>query len=291
MKSKAIDKMGIILFLIPALFLFVAFFIYPIGFVVVTSFMKWDGMSKAVFDGFQNYKNILGDNIFISSIKNNIIWAFAGGFIQVPLAILVALLLAKKPKGWKFLRTVYFFPNIISTLALAMMWIAIFNSDYGILNAFLKLIGLGSLQKNWLGDMNTAFPVMIIYWLCYIGYFMVIILADISSIPKSFYEAAEIDGASKIKQDIYITLPLIKGSIATCTTLAMVLGLRQFEQVYLMTNGGPDNKTSVMGLYLFKGLQNFDYGAANATGVILILIGTIMIISLKKLYKVDRYEM
>lgn len=291
MKSKGIDKIGMVLFLIPALALFIVFFIYPIGFVITTSFMKWDGMSKAVFDGFQNYKKIFGDNVFLSSIRNNIIWAFAGGFIQVPLAVLVALLLAKKPKGWKFLRTVYFFPNIISTLALAMMWLAVFNSDYGILNAFLKLIGLGNLQKNWLGDMSTAFPVMIIYWLFYIGYFMVIILAEVSSIPKSFYEAAEIDGASKIKQDLYITLPLIKGSIATCTTLAMVLGLRQFEQVYLMTNGGPDNKTSVMGLYLFKGLQNFDYGRANATGVILILIGTIMIISIKKLYKVDRYEM
>jgi raffinose/stachyose/melibiose transport system permease protein len=290
-KSKVIDKIGMILFLIPALVLFIAFFVYPIGFVVATSFMKWDGMSKAVFDGFQNYKNILGDNVFISSVKNNIIWALAGGFVQVPLAVLAALLLAKKPKGWKFLRTVYFFPNIVSGLALAMMWLAVFNSDYGILNALLKFIGLGNLQKNWLGDMSTAFPVMIIYWLFYIGYYMVIILAEISSIPESFYEAAEIDGASKIKQDLYITLPLIKGSIATCTTLAMVLGLRQFEQVYLMTNGGPDNTTSVMVLYLFKGLQNFDYGAANATGVILIIIGAIIIISIKKMYKVDRYEM
>jgi raffinose/stachyose/melibiose transport system permease protein len=289
-KTKSIERFGMIIFLLPAVLLFIGFFAYPIGFVLTTSFMKWDGMSKAVFDGFQNYKNIFSDDVFISSIKNNIIWALAGGFIQVPLAVLVALLLSKKPKGWKALRTVYFFPNIISGLALAMMWLAIFNNDYGVLNALLRLIGLGNLQHNWLGDMGTAFPSMVIYWLFYVGYFMVIILAEVTSIPESYYEAAKIDGASTIKQDLYITLPLIKGSVATCTTLAMVYGIRQFEQVYLMTNGGPDNKTSVMVLYLFKGLQNFDYGAANATGVVLILIGSLVILAVNKLYGVGKDE-
>lgn len=291
MKKTLGDKIGMVLFLIPAIVLFIAFFIYPIGFVVTTSFTQWDGMSKATFAGINNYKVLFSDAVFLTSIKNNIIWALAGGFIQVPLAVIAALLLARKPKGWKILRTIYFFPNIISGLALAMMWLAIFNSEYGVLNALLKLLGLGNLEKNWLGDVHTAFPSMVIYWLFYIGYYMVIILAEISSIPETYYEAAEIDGASRLKQDIHITLPLIKGSIATCTTLAMVYGLRQFEQVYLMTNGGPDNHTSVMVLYLFKGLQNFEYGLANASGVVLILIGTLVIVGVKKLFNVQKYEM
>lgn len=291
MKKTINDKIGMVLFLIPAIVLFTAFFIYPIGFVGTTSLMKWDGMSKATFTGFSNYKALFQDGVFVTSIKNNLFWAFAGGFIQVPLAVIVALFLAKKPKGWKILRTIYFFPNIISGLALAMMWLAIFNSEYGVLNGVLKLLGLGKYEKNWLGDVHTAFPAMVIYWLFYIGYYMVIILAEISSIPETYYEAAEIDGASKFKQDLHITLPLIKGSIATCTTLAMVYGLRQFEQIYLMTNGGPDNHTSVMVLYLYKALQNFDYGLANASGVVLILIGTIVIVGVKKLYHVEKYEM
>lgn len=291
MKTRHFDKLGMFLFLLPALLIFGAFFAYPIGFVFSTSFMKWDGMSKAVFNGIQNYKDIFSDGVFISSIKNNLIWALAGGFIQVPLAVLVAVLLAKKPRGWKVLRTVYFLPNIISNLALAMMWLAIFNSDYGVLNSLLKLIGLGNLQTNWLGNTNTAFPAMITYWLFYIGYFMVIILAEISSIPETYYEAAKIDGASGLKQDIFITLPLIKGSIATCTTLAMVYGLRQFEQVYLMTNGGPDNHTSVMVLYLFKGLQSFNYGVANSSAVVLIVIGIAVIVTVKKLFNVEKYQM
>lgn len=291
MKKTKKDIIGMILFLIPGIALFAAFFIYPVGYVLTTSFTKWDGMSAPEFAGIKNYISLFKDPVFIRSIRNNVIWAFAGGFIQVPLAALVALLLSKKPKGWKVLRTIYFFPNIISGLALAMMWLAVYNSEYGILNGLLKSVGLGSLQKNWLGNLDVAFPAMIIYWLFYIGYFMVIILADISSIPDTYYEAAEIDGASKLKQDIYITLPLIKGSIATCVTLAMVYGLRQFEQVYLMTNGGPDNRTSVMVLYLFKQIGNFNYGLANASGVILILIGTIVIVGVKKLFNVQKYEM
>lgn len=285
MKKSRLDKIGMALFLIPAIVLFVTFFIYPVGYVAFTSFTKWDGVGAREFVGLKNYKFLFTDDVFLKSIKNNVIWALAGGFIQVPLAIIVAMLLSKKPRGWKIFRTIFYFPNIISGLALAMMWLAIFNSEYGALNALLKAVGLGNLQKNWLGDMNTAFPVMIIYWLFYIGYFMVIIMADISSIPESYYEAAEIDGASTFKQDLYITLPLIKGSITTCLTLALIYGLRQFENVYLMTNGGPDNNTSVMVLYIFKEFGNMNYGLANAAGVVLILVGSIVIVTVRKVFK------
>lgn len=290
MKKTLEDKIGMVLFLIPALVLFTAFFIYPVGYVIATSFLKWDGMGTAQFVGLNNYVAIFKDDVFRVSIKNNVIWALAGGLVQVPLATLAALLLAKKPKGWKIFRTVFFLPNIISGLALAMLWMAVFNNNYGILNGLLKIVGLGNLQNNWLGNVYTAFPVMVTYWVFYIGYYMVIILADISCIPETYYEAADLDGASKIKQDIYITLPLIRGSICTCMTLAMVYGLRQFEQVYLMTNGGPDNTTSVMVLYLFKNLGNLNYGRANAAGVVLMIIGAIVIVSVRKLFDLKKYE-
>lgn len=290
MKKTLEDKIGMVLFLIPALVLFTAFFIYPVGYVIATSFLKWDGMGTAQFVGLNNYVAIFKDDVFRVSIKNNVIWALAGGLVQVPLATLAALLLAKKPKGWKIFRTVFFLPNIISGLALAMLWMAVFNNNYGILNGLLKIVGLGNMQNNWLGNVYTAFPVMVTYWVFYIGYYMVIILADISCIPETYYEAADLDGASKIKQDIYITLPLIRGSICTCMTLAMVYGLRQFEQVYLMTNGGPDNTTSVMVLYLFKNLGNLNYGRANAAGVVLMIIGAIVIVSVRKLFDLKKYE-
>ena len=291
MRKTYKDYIGMVLFLLPAIFLFSAFFIYPVGYVFFTSFLKWDGITQPQFAGLTNYKLILTDSVFLTSIRNNIVWALAGGFIQVPLAVLAALLLARKPRGWKIFRTIYFFPNIISGVALAMMWAAIFNSEYGVLNGLLEMVGLGHLQKNWLGELQTAFPALVTYWLFYIGYYMIIILAEISSIPDAYYEAASIDGASTFKQDLFITLPLCKSSIATCMTLAMVYGLRQFEQVYMLTNGGPANKTSVMVLYLYKQIQNYRYGMANASGVMLIIIGAIVIITIKKLFNTEKYQM
>lgn len=291
MKIGKLDVLGMVLFLIPAVVLFATFFIYPVGFVSVTSLMKWDGMSSARFLGLNNYAFLFKDEVFRASVVHNIIWALAGGLVQVPMAVMVALLLSNKPRGWKIFRTIYFFPNIISGIALAMMWSAVYNNEYGALNAFLKIIGLEQLQRNWLGDLYTSFPAIVIFWLFYVGYYMVIILAEISSIPVSYYEAANIDGASRMQSDMYITLPLIKGSVSTCMTLAMVYGLRQFEQVYLLTNGGPANKTMVIALYLYKQLQNYSYGIANASGMMLILTGTLVIITVKVLFKGEQYQM
>lgn len=290
MRTSIHDKIGMFLFLVPPLLLFAAFFIFPIGFISVTSTMKWDGMSEPVFVGLQNFITLLTNSIFQRAIGNNIIWALVGGLVQVPLAMLVALLLSHRPAGWKILRTIYFFPNVISGVALAMMWSAIYNNEYGALNALLEIIGLGHLQQNWLGGLHTALPAMLIYWVFYIGYFMVIILAEISSIPETFYEAARIDGASSSQMDLYITLPLIKGSTSTCLTLAMIYGLRQFEQVFLLTNGGPANRTMTLSLFLYRQLQIFNYGFANASGVVLILVGAIVIITIKKLFTYEQYQ-
>ncbi|MDF2615058.1 MAG: permease component of ABC-type sugar transporter [Clostridia bacterium] len=289
-KTTKGDKLGITLFLIPPLALFALFFIYPVSYVFVTSFFKWDGISDAAFVAFQNYLALFKDPIFRRSVVNNVIWALTAGLIQVPLALLVALILSKKPRGWKVFRTVYFMPQVISGIALATLWSTMYNSEYGLINALLGVVGLEHLQKNWLGTTQTAFPALLIYWVFYIGYYMVIILAEITSISEEYYEAASIDGANKIQQDLYVTLPLVRNSIITCITLAMVFGLRQFEQVYLLTNGGPANKTSVMVLYLYKEMQNNNYGYANATGVMLIIVGTIVIVGVRKLFASKQYE-
>lgn len=141
MKVNKEAKIGIFLFVLPALILFVAFFLFPIGYVSVMSLFDWNGISEATFIGIENYKDIFGDRVFVRSIRNNVIWAFAACFIQVPLALLMAMILSKKPRGWKFFRTVYFFPQVISGIAIAAMWSAVFNSEYGVLNGLLDLIG------------------------------------------------------------------------------------------------------------------------------------------------------
>lgn len=284
------DKLGMVLFLAPAIILFLAYFVYPVLFLLATSFTKWDGLSSPEFIGIKNYIKLFNDKVFIRSMINNVGWVFAGGFIQVPLATLVAIMLATKPKGWKILRTTYYLPNVISIVAMSMMWMAVFNSEYGLLNAFLRMVGLGHLEANWLGNLHTAYPAIVLFGVGYIGYFMIIILAETQTIPGSLYEAASIEGATRFQQDRHITLPLVKGSISTCMTIAMVYGLRQFEQTYIMTNGGPANRTTVIVVYLFKKIRNLDFGLANASGMILLVIGVIVIISVRKFMKVEKYE-
>jgi raffinose/stachyose/melibiose transport system permease protein len=260
-------------------------FVIPVIYVVVVSVLKWNGISTATFVDIQNFMKLFRDKSFVRSVVNNVIWAVVAGFIQVPLAMVMAIILSRKPRGWKFFRTVYFFPQVISGIALATLWRAIYSADTGLLNGLLRAVGLGAVARDWLGTVETAFPAVLIYWVFYVGYYMVIMMADITTIDTSYYEAATIDGATDFQQAIHITIPLIKKtSLLTCVTLASVLGLRQFEQVYMLTNGGPANTTSTMVLYMYKKMQDANYGMASATAVILIIVGVIFIVCIRALF-------
>ena len=273
-------------FLGPAIILMLVFFVIPVIYVAVVSLMKWNGISAPEFRNIRNYMLLFKDKAFIRSVTNNVIWALVAGFIQVPLAMVMAIILSRKPKGWKFFRTVYFFPQVISGIALAMLWRAVYNAETGLLNGILKSVGMGHLACDWLGGIKTAFPAVLIYWVFYVGYYMVIMMADITTIDESYYEAATIDGATDFQQAIHITIPLIRRtSLLTCVTLASVMGLRQFEQVYMLTNGGPANTTSTIVLYMYKKLQDSNYGVASASAVILILVGVVFIVAIRKLFE------
>jgi raffinose/stachyose/melibiose transport system permease protein len=263
----------IFIFLLPVLILFSAFFIYPLAYVIATSFSKWNGFTAPQFIGLENYKYLFSDENFRLSLRNNIVWAGVLGFIQVPLACIMAMILSRRPKGWKFLRTVYFLPNVISQVALAMMWTAIYNAQNGVLNALLTFVGLGHLTNNWLGNMDTAFAAVIFQQVFYIGYFMIVILASRLSIPDSYYEAAELDGANILQQEFHITIPMLKPILITTITLALAYGMRHFESTFLMTGGGPAHSTSVMGIMLYTDMQALRYGEGNAIGATLVIFG------------------
>ena len=285
MKPTRSDRGPLAAFLSPALVIMLTFFVIPVIYVIVVSMLKWNGISAPTVVWFQNFQKLFHDKSFTRSVTNNIIWALVAGFIQVPLAMLMAIILSRKPRGWKFFRTVYFFPQVISGIALATLGRAIDSADTGLLNGLLRAIGLGHLTRDWLGTVETAFPAVLIYWVFYVGYYMVIMMADITTIDTAYYEAATIDGASDFQQAIYITIPLIKKtSLLTCVTLASVLGLRQFEQVYMLTNGGPANTTNTMVLYMYKKMQDSNYGRASASAVILILVGVIFIVCIRAIF-------
>lgn len=271
-----------VLFLLPVSILFFFFFIYPFLFTIYTSFTSWRGIGSMKFNGLANYTKLLSDSTFRKALANNVIWALSQGFIQVPLACLVAMILVRKPRFWKTLRTIYYLPNVISTVALAMVWVAIFNVE-GPLNALLSFL-FGMEKRNWLGNPDTALFAVIFQTVIYIGYFMIIMLASAMNIPRSLYEAAEIDGASTLQQEWSITLPMLRGSLITTMTLAMAYGMRHFESTFLMTGGGPAYATTTMGIDLYLRMDALRYSEASTAGVFLIIMGTVVITILRKLF-------
>lgn len=271
-----------VLFLLPVSVLFFFFFIYPFLFTIYTSFTSWRGIGSMKFNGLANYTKLLGDPTFRKALGNNVIWALSQGFIQVPLACLVAMILVRKPHFWRSLRTIYYLPNVISTVALAMVWVAIYNVE-GPLNAILGAF-FGAEKRNWLGNPDTALFAVIFQTVIYIGYFMIILLASAMNIPRSLYEAAEIDGASTFQQELNITLPMLRGSLITTMTLAMAYGMRHFESTFLMTGGGPAYATTTMGIDLYLKMDALRYSEASTAGVFLILMGTVVITALRKIF-------
>ncbi len=247
--------------------------------------MSWDGIGQMSFVGLENYKRLVTDTVFHKSFWNTLLWGGAAIFIHIPLALLLAVILSRKIPGWKFFRTVFFFPNLISTLAMSMMWLFIYNGEFGLLNWMLEKIGLEGLQRNWLGEMATAYPAMIGHWIFYVGIFMVIFMAFISTIDPTIYEAAQIDGVNAIQRELYITLPLLKPAIAAGILLAITNTLKNFEAPFVMTNGGPVNQTMVISLHMYKQMLNFEYGYANTLAVMLILTGALMILIVQLLFR------
>jgi raffinose/stachyose/melibiose transport system permease protein len=290
MKIKKDEIIWLILFITPAISLFLLFFIIPILFLFITSFTNWDGIS-ADFIGIDNYVKLLNNKTFIRSIINNLYWCLTAAFITVPLALIIALLLAHRSRGWKVFRTILFIPQVVSSAAIALLWLALYNSEYGLVNYLLDYIGLSEYKNhNWLGSLSTAQPALIAFSLCYVGYFMVIMLAKTAGISDDYYDAATIDGASQFQKDLHITAPLIKSTFFLCIILAVIFNLRQFEFVYLMTNGGPANRTSVLVLYIWKELSIQRLGLGNAAGVIMIALGAILLIIMRKILKSETYN-
>ena len=290
MKIRKEEIIWLILFIIPAISLFLLFFIIPILFLFITSFTNWDGIS-ADFIGIDNYVKLLNNKTFIRSIINNLYWCLTAAFITVPLALIIALLLAHRSRGWKVFRTILFIPQVVSSAAIALLWLALYNSEYGLVNYLLDYIGLSEYKNhNWLGSLRTAQPALIAFSLCYVGYFMVIMLAKTAGISDDYYDAATIDGASQFQKDLHITAPLIKSTFFLCIILAVIFNLRQFEFVYLMTNGGPANRTSVLVLYIWKELSIQRLGLGNAAGVIMISLGAILLIIMRKILKSETYN-
>ena len=193
------NKLHILIFLLPALILFCGVLIAPIGASVYYSFFDWKGIGAKTFIGLSNYKELFTSNSigFMKALRNSLLLALLSVFLQLPLALGLALTLGKNIKGERMFLSVYFMPVLISTVVIGQLWLKIYNPDYGILNVFLRKIGLESWTRIWLGDKNTALGAVFVPTLWqYVGYHMLLLYAGVKSVPMELREAAMLDGAT-----------------------------------------------------------------------------------------------
>lgn len=268
------NKKSIAVFVLPAFIIYAAFALVPIGYNVYVSFLQTDLMSPSKFVGLKNYINLFKDSTFIRALKNNILMVIGSLIAHLPLALLFGNILFMKIKGSHFFQTVFFLPSVICGVAVGLTWTFVYNSEFGLLNKFFEVIGLGSLQRAWLADKNLAlFCIIIVVMWQFVGYHMIIQLAAMKNIPGSYYEAAEIDGASKWIQFKTITFPLIKPILKVDAVLIITGSLKYYDLVAVMTGGGPNHATELMSTYMFyQGFRTLKYGYSAAIGVILLLL-------------------
>ena len=287
-KPTVLHKGPSVWYAAPALVLFGIFAIIPLIGVVVLSFMNWDGLGAVTFNGIGNWTRMLTDPLVLNGLRLTIILTIVSWAVQTPICILLGVFMAGKQKYRAFLSVFYFIPLLFSSTAVAIAFKKLLDPQFGIGKAF----GVDWLAHNWLGDPNTALWVliMVVSW-CFIPLHSLLYQGAVRQIPQNLYEAAMIDGAGPMRQFFSITLPQIKYTFATDSTLMIVGSLTYFDLVYVMTQGGPGNATRILPLDMYlKGFKSYDMGGASVVGVIILAMGIIISLLLNKLSGSDKME-
>ena len=286
------NKKSIAVFVLPAFLIYAIFVLVPIGYNVYVSFLQTDLMSPSKFVGIKNYINLFQDKTFVGAVKNNILMVIGSLIAHLPLALFFGNILFQKIKGSHFFQTVFFLPSVICGVAVGLTWTFVYNSEFGLINKFLEMIGLGGLKQVWLADKNLAlFCIIIVVMWQFVGYHMIIQIAAMKNISESYYEAAEIDGASKWVQFKSITFPLIKPILKVDAVLIITGSLKYYDLVAVMTGGGPNHATELMSTYMFyQGFRTLKYRYSAAIGVVLLLLCICSVLLSNFVFRSDRVE-
>ena len=276
MKKLYSNKFHILIFLLPALILFCGVLIAPIGASAYFSLFDWKGIGPKTFIGLANYKELFTSNSigFMKALRNSLLLAALSVGLQLPLALALALALGKKIKGERAFLSVYFMPVLISTVVIGQLWLKIYNPDYGILNVFLRAVGLENWTRIWLGTKQTALGAVLVPTLWqYVGYHMLLLYAGVKSVPPELREAAMLDGATDVQVNRYIVLPYIKPIIRISVIFAVTGSLKSFDLIYVLTNGGPMHATEVPSTLMISMLfLRNRYGMGSTIAVLLIFL-------------------
>ena len=268
--EKSRNRWGIV-FILPQLISLVCLGIIPIVIAFVLSFFDWNGFSAPVFTGFQNFKAVFTDPDTGIAIKNTLVYSV----IYVPCSIVLSLglaMLLNKAWGKMFYRAVFFLPQIVTSVGIAVVWSWIYQPQCGILNMILRFFGIEG--KEWLRDPSTAMGaviVMSIWW--GLGYNIVLFLAGLQNVPRTYVEAAKIDGANERQVFFNITVPLISPTTLLVTITTMINAFQVFDQMFLLTSGGPAKKTYTMAIHIYQtAFKSYELGKASTAALILFFV-------------------
>lgn len=278
-KRKLKEALTCYLFLAPNMILFAVFFLYVLFSTFYTSLTDWVFINpNKTFVGLQNYVELFQDPYFYIALKNTF-WLTASVPIGLAISLLLAILTNSKLVKWKpIFRTGFYAPVVVSMVVWAMVWRGIYSVN-GLLNQVLSLFGIKGLD--WLANLKWAFPAIIAMGLIKnLGYNMVLFLAGLQSIPNHLYDAAKIDGATGWQEFLYVTFPCLQHTLFFVAVTSVINSFQVFDQIYIMTGGGPLGRTEVLVSYLYyHGFLRWQMGYANAVGVVLfvlVLIATLI---------------
>ena len=277
------NKWVIALYIMPALVLISVLIFIPLILTGYYGLMDWDGIGAMEFIGLENYITAIQDDKFWDSALHSFLLAV---FSTLSLAVylVISLILASKIKGSDLLRKIYLIPMLLSSVAIAQIWIKVYNPGNGILNTIL--VGLGVENPPlWLADPNIVLYAIFIPILWqYAGFYILIYYAALKNIPESLVEAAKIDGATPFQIAYKVKLPLIMGVVKVTIVLAVVGSLKYFDLIYVMTGGGPNGASEVMASYMYKlAFGSSDFGYGSAIGFLLLIITLIVTVIVRKL--------
>lgn len=271
-------------FLIIPLVLYVGLFIIPSFMGMVLSLTDWNAMNDEIhFVGLSHFIDIFTDERYIIVIVNTVIFAIVTTIFKNVIGFSMALALNKGFKTRNFLRTIFFFPVMLSPLIIGLVFKSIYNPEYGVINEALRAIGLDGITRDWLGNTATALAAVIAVeiWRL-VGQNMVIYIAGLQAISEDYLEAADIDGASKWQKLRYVIIPEMIPSITINLVLNLIAGLKVFDLVFVLTNGGPARVTEVLNTLVYKEYSSGRYGFSTALGFIMFIFTCIVAFSVLK---------
>ena len=277
-----------ILFVLPALILYLVFMVYPFFQSIYFSFTSWNGVTAVKeWVGLENYRALIGDNLFWLSLQHTVIWVIVGTIAPIAIGMLLAILLWSRPKGFALFRTFYFMPQVLSAVVIGIVWNWIYNPIFGILNEALDTVGLEDISRGWLGDPDIAlYAVLIAAIWATIGLCFVIFLAGLQNVSKDLLEAATVDGANVWQRFWNVTVPQMASVINVVVALLLIGGFSVFDIIFVMTGGGPANATEVLATYTYKeAFTQNNVGYASTLSVVITvisLIASVMFIRLRE---------